>query len=143
MVNIDIICKERGQGKTYDLILESARTGTPILTAYDSRYIVQQATEIGIRIPQPLTKGEYEYFRRNGSLSWKNGWNRKLLIDGVDGLLRQILDADIKTITCTPDFMNEKENKSMPTNYRSYEDLLKGTWKRGAGDLKDEQFGKM
>lgn len=40
MVNIEIICKGRGQGKTYDLILESARTGAPILTAYDSEYIV-------------------------------------------------------------------------------------------------------
>lgn len=114
MVNIEIICKGRGQGKTRDLILESARTGTPILTAYDSRYIVQQARDMGIKIKQPMTRSEYEYFRRNGSLSWKN-WNGKLLIDEVDGLLRKMLDADIETVTCTPDSMNEKENKNMPT----------------------------
>lgn len=114
MINIEIICKGRGQGKTSDLILESARTGTPILTAYDSRYIVQQAQDMGIKIKQPMTRGEYEYFRRNGSLSWKN-WNGKLLIDEVDGLLRQMLDADIEIVTCTPDSMNEKENKNMPT----------------------------
>lgn len=114
MVNIEIICKGRGQGKTRDLILESARTGTPILTAYDSRYIIQQAHDMGIKIKQPMTRGEYECFRRNGSLSWKN-WNGKLLIDEVDGLLRKMLDADIETVTCTPDSMNEKENKNMPT----------------------------
>lgn len=112
MINIEIICKGRGQGKTRDLILESVRTGTPILTAYDSRYIVQQAQDMGIKIKQPMTRREYEYFRRNGSLSWKN-WNGKLLIDEVDGLLRQMLDADIETVTCTPDSMNEKENKNM------------------------------
>lgn len=114
MVNIEIICKRRGQGKTRNLILESARTGTPILTAYDSRYIVQQANDMGIKIKQPMTRREYEYFRRNGSLSWRN-WNGKLLIDEVDGLLRQMLDADIEKVTCTPDSMNEKENKNMPT----------------------------
>lgn len=69
MVNIEIICKGRGQGKTRDLILESARTGTPILTAHDSRYIVQQANDMGIKIKQPMSRREYEYFRRNGSLS--------------------------------------------------------------------------
>lgn len=114
MINIEIICKGRGQGKTRDLILESARTGTPILTAYDSRYIVQQANDMGIKIKQPMTRREYEYFRRNGSLSWRN-WNGKLLIDEVDGLLRQMLDADIEKATCTPDSMNKKENKNMPT----------------------------
>lgn len=128
MVNIEIICKVRGQGKTYDLILESARTGTPILTAYDSEYIVRQAQEMGIKIKQPMSRREYEYFRRNGSLSWRN-WNGKLLIDEVDGLLRQMLDADIETVTCTPDSMNEKENKNMPTDNTVYADLLRGTYK--------------
>lgn len=128
MVDIEIICKGRGQGKTRDLILESARTGTPILTAYDSRYIVQQAQDMGIKIKQPMTRREYEYFRRNGSLSWRN-WNGKLLIDEVDGLLRQMLEADIEKVTCTPDSMNEKEKNDMPTNYKDYEDLLKGTVK--------------
>lgn len=68
MVNIEIICKERGQGKTYDLILESARTGTPILTAYNSRHIVNQARFIGAKILQPMTVKEYKYFKDNGSL---------------------------------------------------------------------------
>lgn len=128
MVNIEIICKGRGQGKTRDLILESARTGTPILTAYDSRYIVQQAQDMGIKIKQPMTRRKYEYFRRNGSLSRRN-WNGKLLIDEVNGLLRQMLEADIEKVTCTPDSMNEKGENDMPTNYKAYEDLLKGTVK--------------
>ena len=50
MVNIEIICRRRGQGKTRDLILESARTRTPILTACNPGYIVQQAQGMGITI---------------------------------------------------------------------------------------------
>jgi hypothetical protein len=74
-----------------------------------------------------MTLVDYEYFRRNGSLSWKN-WNRKLLIDEVDGLLHRILKAKIETVTCIPDSMNKKEN-SMPTNHTMYVDLLKRNYK--------------
>ncbi len=31
MINVELICKPGGCGKTCDLIMESARTGTPIL----------------------------------------------------------------------------------------------------------------
>ena len=126
MVNIEIICKGRGQGKTYDLILESARTGIPILTAYNSRYIVDQARFMGVKIHQPMTVGEYKYFKSNGSLLNSEEWKGKLLVDEVDKVLEQLLGAQIKKVTCTPDSMNEKENNNMPTNYKAYEDLLKG-----------------
>lgn len=36
---MELICKGRGQGKTHDLILKSAETGIPILTAYNPVYI--------------------------------------------------------------------------------------------------------
>lgn len=113
MVNIEIICKGRGQGKTYDLILESARTGIPILTAYDSRHIVDQARFIGAKILQPMTVKEYKYFKDNGSLLNNKSWKGKLLIDEVDGVLEQLLGAKVEKVTCTPDSMNEKENKNM------------------------------
>lgn len=125
MVNIEIIYKGRGQGKTYDLIMESARTGIPILTAYNSRRIVDQARFIGAKILQPMTVKEYKYFKDNGSLLNSKSWKGKLLIDEVDGVLEQLLGAKIEKVTCTPDFMNEKENNNMPTNYKAYEDLLK------------------
>lgn len=43
---MELICKPRGCGKTYDLIMESAKTGISILTACNSRYMVDQAREI-------------------------------------------------------------------------------------------------
>ena len=49
MIIIEVICKGRGQGKTYDLIMESAKTGIPIVTAYHSEYIIKQAREMGLK----------------------------------------------------------------------------------------------
>lgn len=129
MVNIDIICKARGQGKTYDLIMESARTGIPILTAYNSRHIVDQARLIGAKILQPMTVKEYKHFNDNGSLLNSKSWKGKLLIDEVDGVLEQLLGAKVEKVTCTPDSMNEKEKNNMPTNFNYYENLLRGTYK--------------
>lgn len=129
MVNIEIICKGRGQGKTYDLIMESARTGIPILTAYNSRYIVDQARLIGAKILQPMTVKEYKHFKDNGSLLNSKSWKGKLLIDEVDGVLEQLLGTKVEKVTCTPDSMNEKEKNNMPTNFNYYENLLRGTYK--------------
>lgn len=129
MVNIEIICKGRGEGKTYDLILESARTGIPILTAYNSRHIVDQARFIGAKIHQPMTVGEYKYFKNNGSLLNSKDWKGKLLVDEVDKVLEQLLGVQIEKVTCTPDSMNEKEKNNMPTNFNYYENLLRGTYK--------------
>lgn len=118
VIVIEVICKPRGYGKTYDLIMESAKTGTPILVPYDPRYIINLAREMNVRIPQPMTYGEYKLYRGNGSLSVYNHWNGKILIDEVDGFLKRILDATVETVTCTPDSMNErKDNMNLNNAY--------------------------
>lgn len=129
MINIEIICKGRGQGKTYDLIMESARTGIPILTAYNSRHIEDQARWMGVKIHQPMNVQEYKYFKSNGSLVNSKDWKGKLLIDEVDSVLEQLLGTHVEMVTYTPDSMNEKEKNNMPTNFNYYENLLKGTYK--------------
>lgn len=110
---MEVICKPRGCGKTYDLIMESARTGIPILTAYNSRYIADQARYMGIKIHQPMSVQEYKFFKNNGSLLNSQDWKGKLLIDEVDGVLEQLLGTHIETVTCTPDSMNKKEKFNM------------------------------
>ncbi len=110
VIHIEVICKPRGCGKTYDLIMESARTGTPILTPYNPRYIINLAREMGVKIYQPITFNEYKRFRENRSLSIHRGWNGKVLIDEVDELLNKILDANVEIVTCTPNSMNERNN---------------------------------
>lgn len=91
----------------------------PILTAYDSRHIVDQARFIGAKILQPMTVKEYKYFKDNGSLLNNKSWKGKLLIDEVDGVLEQLLGAKVEKVTCTPDSMNEKENKIMVNGVNS------------------------
>lgn len=107
MIIIELICKERGQGKTTDLILKSARTGIPILVAHNSNFIVRRARNMGVKIPQPMNIREYDTFRENGSLNRGKNWNGKLLIDEIDIVLSHLLDADIEIATCTP--TNERE----------------------------------
>lgn len=113
VINIELICKSRGCGKTYDLIMESARTGIPILTPYNPRYIADQVRWMGVKIPHPMSVQEYKYFKNNGSLLNSKDWKGKLLIDEVDGVLEQLLGTHVVIATCTPDSMNKKENNNM------------------------------
>lgn len=105
---IEVITRGRGQGKTYDLIMESARTGNPIVTPFDSRYIVDKARELGVKIRQPMTIYEYKLFRRNNSLANNPAWKGKILVDEVDSLLYQLLEANVEKATLTPDSMKNK-----------------------------------
>jgi len=93
--------------------MESARTGIPILTAYNSRHIADQARYMGVKIHQPMSVQEYKYFKSNGSLLNSKDWKGKLLIDEVDGVLEQLLETHVEKVTCTPDSMNEKEKFNM------------------------------
>lgn len=109
---MEIICKERGQDKTYNLILESAKMGIPILTAYNSRYIVDQAKRMGVKILQPISVQEYKNLKKNNYLLNSKDWKGKLLIDDVDKVLEQLLETHVEKVTCTPDnyFKNQEDN---------------------------------
>lgn len=105
-IKIELITKGRGQGKTYDLIMESAKTGFPIVTPYDSRYIVEQARYMGVKIHQPMSLKEFRYFMNNGSLKNNSEWKGKVIVDEVDSLLREVLGVNVDKVTLTPDSMN-------------------------------------
>ena len=51
-----LINKERGKGKSYELIRDSYKTGVPIITATanSANYIYRQAKEMGLDIPIPM-----------------------------------------------------------------------------------------
>lgn len=120
---MNIICKPRGCGKTYDLIMESARTGHPIITATQrmSRYINEQAKFMGVKIKQAISVEEYKIFNANGSLFNSPCWTGKVLIDDVDLVLNELLNVEIQTVTCTPDNMNDnfyKGVKNMTDNQK-------------------------
>ena len=107
VINTEVICKGRGQGKTYDLVMESARTGYPIITPYESRYIVDMAKSMGIdRIPQPMSLKEFNLFKNNGSLVNSPSWKGKVLVDEFDTVLERLLGVNVGTVTCTPDSLD-------------------------------------
>lgn len=110
---MELICKGRGQGKTHDLILKSAETGIPILTAYNPVYILKQARYMGVKIHHPMTVKEYKYLMDNGSLTNNIFWTGSLLADDIDEILHQLLNADVKTATCTPDACKREEKTEM------------------------------
>lgn len=63
---MNIICKPRGCGKTYDLIMESARTGNPIITenSLKAMFINNEAKRIGVNIKQAISAREYMIFKK-------------------------------------------------------------------------------
>lgn len=109
---MNIICKPRGCGKTYDLIMESARTGNPIVTetSAESRFINEEAKLMGVNIKQAISIREYEIFKCNGSLFNSPSWTGKVLIDNVEFVLNRLLGAEVVTATCTPDNMKGENN---------------------------------
>lgn len=108
MIYINLICKGRGQGKTYDLILESARTGIPILTPYPTKHIISMAKEIGQCIPEPIYIDSYLRNCRG-----RINFGGEVLIDEIDGVLEKLLHVQVKTATLTQTLLTEKENNIM------------------------------
>lgn len=114
MIFIELICKGRGQGKTHDLILESARTGIPILTPYDPKNISYMAKEMRVNIPKPLSIEEYKHYDCHYGLHVNR--TCQLLIDDIDDMLEELLKAQIKIASLTPDSFKLKENNIMVKN---------------------------
>lgn len=109
---MNIICKPRNCGKTYDLIMESARTGHPIVTATsaEARFVNEEAKRMRVHIKQAISVREYEIFKNNGSLFNSLSWTGKVLIDNVDLVLGNLFEAEVVTATCTPDNMKGENN---------------------------------
>lgn len=66
-----IICKQRCEGKPYDLIVESARTGTRILTGANARHIADSTRKLGVEI-YPYIEYTSSYFTKHSNLSSKD-----------------------------------------------------------------------
>ena len=130
VINTEVICKGRGQGKTYDLVMESARTGYPIITPNRTDYILDLARRIGVSIPEPMSMKQFETYKNNGSLMNSRNWKGKVLVDEFDYILESLLGIKVGTVTCTPDSLDYRREymgewiggRGMST--KSYKDLL-------------------
>ncbi len=88
---MDIILKERGHGKTIDLIYLSAQNNNPIVCMYPE-YVSQQARELGLQIPKPI------YARDLVKLPEKPS---KIYMDEMSIVLNRILGCSVAGFTDT------------------------------------------
>ena len=123
-----IILKGRGEGKTTELIKESAKTGKYILTADRNRVckIDEMAKRMGLHIPFPITVEEAMRYR------FRDSFINRILIDDADDVLRMIFQVEIDTITLT------KDKKKTQRPYKDYQDLRTGEYIREYKGDKDD-----
>lgn len=92
----------RASGKTTLLIKESAKTGRPIIepNTASARYVEEQAKEMGLNIPEPISATSW-----NGGYYRGSNFNRidGFLIDEVDSVLSNIFGKPIVKATYTPE----------------------------------------
>ena len=91
------IIKERGTGKTTELIKKSSETGYYIIVAtrQNARNVFELARSMKIDIPFPITIDEY--FRGD---KMRGSYVKNVLIDDVDEILKTIFNTVIID-TCT------------------------------------------
>ena len=110
-----LIIKDRGMGKTTQLIHISEATGYPIVVAYKTMIdnIKSTATKLGCKIPEPVLI----YDIVTGKMQYDN-----ILIDEValDGVLKKALNnyfnSNVMACTCSPDIDIESyyNNEELP-----------------------------
>lgn len=98
---MEIILKNRGGGKTAELIRRSAKSGLYILTKdyARSRAVAEQARDMGINIPFPVTVADYMH-----SDGFNGSFINKIYIDDADDILQAIFcRVQIEAATITKD----------------------------------------
>lgn len=140
----------RASGKTTLLIKESVRTGKPIIVpnAVSARYVEEQAREMRVKIPEPIS-----------ATNWINGYYRGsnfnridgFLIDEVDSVLATIFEKPIDKVTYTPKEMEYKNGGYLDMNFGNttnagwygfggIEFSDDGTKMRASGSLRDDIY---
>ena len=113
----------RASGKTTLLIKESAKTGRPIIepNTASARYVEEQAKEMGLIIPEPIS-----------ATSWSGGYYRGsnfnridgFLIDEVDSVLSNIFGKPIVKATYTPDKIGVARAHDLKKDVDDFEKML-------------------
>ncbi|MEF9983705.1 MAG: hypothetical protein RR806_03210 [Oscillospiraceae bacterium] len=106
---MNLICKNRGTGKTYDLIKMSAETGYQIVVHTDTvkRMVSEKAKEMGLHILPPITRKEMNLGQYRGNT---------FLIDELETFVQEFGNIYAATIN--------KENVSEDDVYQRNIDIL-------------------
>ena len=113
----------RASGKTTLLIKESAKTGRPIIepNTASARYVEEQAKEMGLIIPEPIS-----------ATSWSGGYYRGsnfnridgFLIDELDSVLANIFGKPIINATYTPEKIGVAKAYDRKVDIDNFENML-------------------
>ena len=114
----------RASGKTTLLIKESVRTGKPIIVpnAVSARYVEEQAREMRVKIPEPISATSWNSgYYRGSNFNRINGF----LIDELDSVLANIFGRPIDKATYTPEKVDVPYYKMDGLKRSELENVLK------------------
>lgn len=106
-----LIIKDRGMGKTTQLIHTSEVTGYPIVASTEAivNEIKKQAERIGCKIPEPMTVQELLHGKARGRHGYENILVDEVCIGGVlQKALNQYFGCNVMACTCSPDYTWEE-----------------------------------
>ena len=106
-----LIIKDRGMGKTTQLIHTSEITGYPIVASTEAivNDIKKQAERIGCKIPEPMTVQELLQEKGTGRREYDNILVDEICIGGVlKDALNQYFGRNVVACTCSPDYTWEE-----------------------------------
>lgn len=89
-----IIYKQRGKGKTTQLLYSSDTTRIPILVGdeHQKKYIVDDAIQLGLNIPQPLSVNDV--VNKRGSVLPETCY-----VDNAEMVLSRLLNINVATLS--------------------------------------------
>lgn len=95
------IHKGCGEGKTFDCIVESGKTGSVIVCAndFEAERVKFEAYEIGIKIPKPMS------FHRSKTLTMGK-FNTGCIVDNCDWILESFLGCKVRMVTFDDDYVD-------------------------------------
>lgn len=88
-----ILSRPRRYGKTYQAVLESAKSRARIVTLdnNEAARIKRMALDLGLNIPEPLSMSDA--YHKNA------GRRERVIVDNVDWVMRTLLNAHVHGIT--------------------------------------------
>lgn len=122
-----LIVKERGKGKTTELIKMSAEKGQYILVADENRrkHVANMAEKMGLHIPYPIT------LREALTCGFHGTFIHNILIDDADDILRMIFQVGITAMT----FTKEVEEPFDIEAFNRTEDAMEDAMKEALADI--------
>lgn len=111
----------RGCGKTHDIILESAKTGAPILCRDPKQrdMIRDRARSMGVNIPHPVCITEVRHIGLRHMVGIQCSPDRplKVLVDDPIRMLRELISDSISIECCTLDVESLRDVYILPDRH--------------------------